>query len=257
VAVQFVPRINYLNPLPLPLERYPRIRVEPGISACWPEIVSTDRMVELSRNEGGTCPLGTVGGLTKAYFYVEFADFKSQWRPVRVSGRREWHWQFQGGAIQLAVGTKIFVRDTYDPGLDATNLAIFALIMEHELHHVFDEIDIIRRDMPSRGQDHSAVRRWLDRREPVPPNVFDRLFSMCSSPRLIMDDVLTRLNERPPGFGLEALLLPFWADIHKRRNKERHDQELQRYQARIDELLRARVNGRLWSGGPGSDPWRN
>jgi hypothetical protein len=258
VAVQYVSRVDYLNPLLLPLELYPRIRIEPGVDVRFPAIIPTERMIELSRNSaapGGA--LGTVGGLTEAYFYIEFSDFRSQWRLVRIAGARESFWQFQGGVITLAVGIKIFVRDTYDPGKDATTLAIFALILEHELHHVFDEIDLIKQDMPSQARSHPVFLRWLHRQEPVPPNDFNRLFNGYSAPRLITDDVWSRLDERPPGFGLEALLLPVWIDGHNLKNRERHHRELQRYQTRIDDLERAQVNGRLWSGGAGSDPWRD
>ena len=100
-------------------------------------------------------------------------------------------------------------------------------------------------------------QRWLHRQEPVPPDDFNRLISGYSTPRRLTDDVWSRLDERPPGFGLEALLLPVWIEGHNLRNRERHNRELQQYQTRIDDLVRARVNGRLWSGRAGSDPWRD
>jgi hypothetical protein len=257
MGVQYLSRVDYLNPLLMPLELYPRIRVEPGVSVRFPAIISTERMIELSRNttgQGGT--LGTVGGLTEAYFYLEFADFRTQWRPVRIPGARDGHWQFQGGVITLAVAIKVFVRDAYDPGKDSTNLAIFALIMEHELHHVFDEIELVRQDMPSQIRTHPTFQRWLERQEPMPANDFNRLVSGYSAPRLFNDEIWLRLDERPPGFGLEALLLPIWINGHNQKNHDRHRRELQRYQSRINDLERARINGLLWSGDAGSDPWR-
>jgi hypothetical protein len=258
MSVQYLSRVEYLNPLLVPLDLYPRIRVEPGVSVYFPAMISTERMIELSRNttgQGGT--LGTVGGLTEAYFYIAFPDFRAQWRPVKVAGARDVSWQFQGGVVTLAVAIKVFVRDAYDPGKDSTNLAIFALIMEHELHHVFDEIELVRQDMPSHARTHPTFQRWLDRQEPVPSSDFNRLFSGYSAPRLFSDDIWLRLDERPPGFALEALLLPNWINGHNFRNQARHKLELQRYQSRIDDLERARVNGRLWSGDAGSDPWRD
>src|SRR2546422_11590343 len=108
MAVQFVSRVDYLNPLLLPLDLYPRVRVEPGVDVRFPALISIERMIELSRNSaapGGA--LGTVGGLTEAYFYIEFPNFRSQWRPVRVTGVRDPCWQFQGGVVNLAVAIKI------------------------------------------------------------------------------------------------------------------------------------------------------
>jgi cytochrome c-type biogenesis protein CcmH/NrfG len=80
---------------------------------------------------------------------------------------------------------------------------------------------------------------------------------MYAAPRLITDEVWLRLDERPPGCGFEAQLLPIWAERHNRKNAQRHQQELQQYRDRIDELQRARVNGHLWSGRAGSDPWHD
>ena len=263
-ASPFTPRIEYLNPSPLQPERLPRIQIPSGVSPRMPHFVDTDRLIrEKSRQlpplasgssvqvRGG---LAITRGLTMAHFYLDFPDFGAQWREVNLRGLTEPHCQFLGGNIQVVVAIEVYVLESYRPEVDSTNSAIFALVLEHELHHVRDSIDLAVSFMPARLLGDELSRRYLIDRQSIERRSLSYYFEGHRLPR----NVETELDQPRSGLGFETLVRgSIWGPEASRRADALHALELQRYADRIQDLERARVNGRLWRGGPGGDPWRD
>lgn len=177
---EFRPRIVHRNATELDIERY-GIELPSGLAARHarePTFVTPERMLELLRtlpSEGSGKKLGVVHGLTRAEFSFRFDDFDRQWRKETSGGRPVW--VFQGGDAYFEVEIEVFVLegDRPDPD-DPVSERIFALIVEHELLHVADEIEIVSDWMPPRAYADRVVRRHLAHGEPVPDRLFQDWF---------------------------------------------------------------------------------
>lgn len=263
-ASPFTTRIDYFNPSSLQPERLPRIQVPAGVAARMPTFVDMDRLLREKRRQlpplvGASSvrdpgALSVVRGLTMAHFYLDFSDFGAQWREVNLRGLTEPQWQFLGGSIQIVAAIEVFVLESYRPEVDSTNSALFALILEHELHHVRDSIDIAVSFMPSRLFGDELSQRYLIDRQPMARRSLAHYFEGHRLPR----NLATELDQPRSGLGYETLMRGnHWGPEADRRAAALHALELQRYADRIQDLERARINGRLWRGGPGDDPWRD
>ena len=102
--------------------------------------------------------LGVVHGLTKAEFSLRFSNPGQQWKQVRT-GSGPPFWQFQGGDVFLEVEITVYVLDgdRPHPG-DRISNRIFAIIVEHELLHVLDEIDLVSQWMPAQARQDEKVK---------------------------------------------------------------------------------------------------
>ena len=260
----FRPHVEYMNQSVLQLGQYPRIVVEQGVRPVEPEFVSPARMTEIrqARRPGAvSAPAPVTGfteGHTKTYFYMRFENFRSQWRQIRTGRSSVNFWEFTGGTIYLSVAVKVYVVDHRRPRADSTSRAIFALLVEHEYHHVADEIDIVTNYLPERVTRNHTVQRYLVQRNPVHPDVFAASFAGYATPRAISEDVWFRQTALA-GIGLELSTLNIYIVEHNRRSSHRDapDGETGRYQARVSQLSTAMQLGRPWSGGAGDDPWRD
>jgi hypothetical protein len=264
-------RVEYMNQSNLEQQRYPRIVVSPGVRSVAPEIVDPARMVSIrnAHRPGQTppsVPAGSyAGGHTKTYFYLRFASFSSQWRR-ETRGSTEYR-IFTGGTVFMTVALKIYVEEFRGPppaGTDPrwipTRNAIFALVMEHEYHHVADEITIVNSELASRIRQNPTVERYLVQCNPVPPDVFRTTFAGYATPRTITENVWFS-GATPTGRDLEENMLNLYTVRHNRKTVERDgpNGEAARYQARIGELYRnlTQPGRQPWQGGPGDDPWQD
>ena len=99
-------------------------------------------------------------GLVKAHFSVSFPDPGKQWRKFTVGGKNRW--VFQGGDIEVEVRIGIYVWDINRPkGRDKIARELFKTVMDHELLHVEDDVDIVRSWLPPKVYGHKWVRRHL------------------------------------------------------------------------------------------------
>jgi hypothetical protein len=154
-----------------------------------------------------------IAGLTTAEFSLRFANPSLQWRQVRSGGALT-RWQFQGGKVSLNVLISVYVAE----GFQSYNQAL-ALILEHELLHVQDEIDIVSRFMPTAALRDQYVQRYLvEGRE--------------------LDDPMYRRWFAGPGFQ-EWVHDSVWAPEHNRRGQIRDSGvEWESFRKRIDEFQR-------------------
>lgn len=163
---QFKPRIVFGNDLCLPTSLY-GVEIPNGLTMAQvraPTYVSPTQMLEKlrSRSSGRTNGgLGVVHGLTTAEFSIAFPNMTRQWPQVSAQGRGPMR-QFQGGDVYLQITLDVFILEGDRPAPnDDISQQIFAIIMEHELEHVADEIDLVRRWMPARIRRDERVRRYL------------------------------------------------------------------------------------------------
>lgn len=223
---EFRPRISHDSGTRLDAEAY-GIQLPGGLAAEHvrePTFVSPERMVSLLRSErGGGNSLGVVHGLTRADFSLRFSDLDRQWRLLDV-GCSSPAWVFQGGDIYLETSIDVFVLEGDRPRRnDAVSRQIFAIIMEHELEHVADEIDIVSRWMPSNAYRDRLVRRYLTDAQPLSERTFSHWF-------------------RTEHFE-EWLKSGLWAPEHNRRQSEKDSPEnYAALQDRIDRLRVQQVN---------------
>jgi hypothetical protein len=219
-AYQFKPRISYTNNQ-LPPGTY-GIQAPPGLSsASVREATFIDYPTMLSKLQsepgGHGDRIGIVHGLTVTEFAVKFPNPSQQWRQVRTGAALP-SWQFQGGDVLFDITITIYVFDADRPqaGDDRTR-QIFAIILEHELLHVLDEIDIVSRWMAPEAYKDDKVLRYLTNAQPV-------------------DDAMFRSWFQGDGFS-KWLQNGLWAPEHNRRKDIRDTaHEYAALQSRIDDL---------------------
>jgi hypothetical protein len=218
---QFRPRISFGNDAMMAPGAH-GVRVPQGLSATSvrePTFVDPATMVSLLRSSGSGhgSRLGVVHGLTRAEFAVTFPNPSQQWRQVRSSAAFP-PWQFQGGDVLLDTKVTVYVLegDRPQPDDDLTR-QIFAIIFEHELLHVLDEIDIVTRWMAAEACKDDKVLKYLTNAQPV-------------------DDAMFRSWFRGDGFS-NWLRDGLWAPEHNRRKDIRDAaHEYAALQTRIDDL---------------------
>lgn len=177
MALTFKPRVRWpKNDLLLPAELF-SISVPRGVDAFdvrSPNVVDAAEMMRLAPNSGASSSgqLAIVNGLVTAKLTISFADPKKQWRKTPLSHGSQsphgpWQFEFTGGDVFLDLELAIYVAKSvdYDPK-DDLSVQIFALIYEHELLHVLDEIDIVTRWLPAHVLAEPTVERHLVQRKP-------------------------------------------------------------------------------------------
>jgi hypothetical protein len=222
----FKPRISFGNDLLLPASLY-GIRIPAGLSPSGipaPDFVSPAAMVSKltalqSHNQTG---LRVTHGLTTAEFGVSFPNVTQQWRPV--PGRSAPFWQFYGGDVYLDLTITVYVLEGDRPQPnDDLSRRLFAIIMEHELLHVLDEIEIVSKWMPTNLYRDNMVLKYLSNAEPVDNAMFQSWF-------------------KGNGFS-DWLKSGFWAPEHARRGDLRDSSaQYTALQRQIDDLRIKMVN---------------
>jgi hypothetical protein len=209
-ALRFEPRVQYSNQLLLPLGLYPPIHVPPGMTVYAPIFVSAREMQRLAPSR----TIRVVAGLTEVQFSLRFANFSHQWQQTR-SGGSATRWQFQGGAVCLDLTVSLYVAEGFQQ-----DARIFATIMEHELLHVYDEIDLVKRYMPAEAVRDQYVQRYLIERRVIDDSMFQHWFRSSGFEQWIRDGI--------------------WAPEHNRRGQVRDSgPEWNRYREKIDAFMRA------------------
>lgn len=177
---QFKPRISFGNDLLLPAGMY-NIRVPSGFSSASvpaPNFIDPTTMISLlqSADRDHGRGLGVTHGLTTTEFSVTFPNLAQQWRQVRTGAAFPF-WQFQGGDVFFDTKITIYVLEGDRPQVnDDLSRQLFAIIMEHELLHVLDEIDIVSRWMAPEAYKDDKVLRYLSNAEPVDNAMFQSWF---------------------------------------------------------------------------------
>ncbi len=177
---EFKPRVSYRNTSRLPPALF-GIRVPANLAIGGvpsPMYISPRQMLKKhrdhSRPDAGRC-VGAVHSLTEVEFSLRFADFQSQWRPVTRGCCQAW--QFQGGEIFFELHMGLYVLETDQPQAgDRRRRRIFALIMEHELAYMADEIDLVNQWLPRRVYQDERVQRYLSQARPVDERSFRHWF---------------------------------------------------------------------------------
>jgi len=260
MAVQFLRKVRYLNSEDLPLGKYPLIRLDKDVSPRMPEFVPSKTLVE--GTQGKPSGLATVYGDTLRYLFVEFEDFKSQWKNVQVKGLRNTHWQFQGGAVNLVLASKVLVLDQLNPDINkgpemSNNIAFFALVIEHELHHVADNIKVLQEAMPVAALNEAIAKNYLVDARPIDDGFFQKKFAGYGYPRPITDEVFRIDYVQPKGCDFEVNINREFQEKANEKGAEYHQQVMTRYIERRGDLSLAHQTGRPWKGGPGKDPWKD
>ena len=200
---EFKPRVSFGNDLLLPAGYY-GIRVPAGLSQSSvpaPNFVNPATMVSLlqSPGHGHGRGLGVTHGLTTTEFAVCFSNFARQWRQVNTSASVP-SWQFQGGDVFFEVTITVYVLEGDSPQPnDDLSRQLFAIIMEHELLHVLDEIDIVNRWMAPQTYQDNMVLRYLSNAGPVDNAMFQSWFRGRGFSNWLKDGLWTPEHNRRGG----------------------------------------------------------
>lgn len=174
------PRISFGNDQLLDAGSY-RIQIPPQLAASnahAPVFVDAGKINSLRQTAGGGHGpgLGVTHGLTVTDIDIGFSNLSQQWRQVRTSAAMP-SWQFVGGDVFLDATITVYVYDGDRPDLsDKLKTDIFAIIMQHELLHVLDEIDIVSRWMVPQVYSDEKVTRYLTNAELVDYSMFRSWF---------------------------------------------------------------------------------
>lgn len=176
-ALQVKSRVIHANDVVVPMTRYP-IKVPKGLAADdlrMPKFVKREEMMKLRSGLDGNNPgqLASVRGLVTAAFSVTFPDIERQWQRVNAAGNRI-AWSFRGGEIVLTSTISVHVLEEERPvAKDRLSQKKFALIWEHELLHVLDDIQIIRDWLPGELPKDDWVKKFLIDAQEMPDTTFD------------------------------------------------------------------------------------
>jgi len=200
---QFKPRISFGNDQLLPAVQY-GIRVPGGLASTSvhaPNFIDSTTMVSLLRSSGRSHGrgLGVTHGLTTTEFAVTFSNPSQQWRQVRTSSAVP-PWQFQGGDVFFDATITVYVLDgDRPPPNDSLSRRLFAIIMDHELLHVLDEIDIVSSWMAPQARNDEKVVKYLSNAEPVDNAMFHSWFQGSGFSNWLQDGLWTPEHNRRGG----------------------------------------------------------
>jgi len=170
-------RIVHANTVVVPKARYP-IKPPKDLTATdlrLPKFVRREDMMKLlsGTQKNNPSQLASVHGLVTAELAVIFPDIDRQWQR-RNGAQNRVSWTFQGGDVILQVTIAVHVLDDDRP-LDKDRLSqkLFAVIWEHELLHVLDDIEIVRNWLPKQVLDDEWTRKYLVDAQELPDPTFD------------------------------------------------------------------------------------
>jgi hypothetical protein len=160
--LRFTASVHHESQAIVPVSNYPGLLVPPGVPAYEPIPVTFGRMSQLAPNK-----FPAPAGLTVATKEPS-VKLQGQWKP---SGTSPVTWQWQGGAMELAVTVAVYIIDKYRPVEKA-----FELILSHELMHVQDDIDIVSQYLPQELQKDPLVKKYLIDQAPVDDSMYRNYF---------------------------------------------------------------------------------
>ncbi|MGH6962086.1 MAG: hypothetical protein ACREE7_16515 [Dongiaceae bacterium] len=167
----FSARVVYQSVHPVPAEVKKRISVPAGVEVRQPFYASLAGIVLVRQarqrrfnyqDEGGLG--GIAAGFTDTDLSVAFADFARSWQ------RDGEVWKFLGGGLVLTLSVGVHIDErTRQPA----RRRCMEMILEHELLHVRDEIDIVTKWLPQQALADALVRANLSANARVPAAHFD------------------------------------------------------------------------------------
>lgn len=201
-AYQFQPRVRVANPKRLSTSAY-RIHPPRNVKTIPdPLYVDVTAMNKLLRNGivGRSASLSITSGLVVPKFSVEFSDFKRQWKCVSGSGQNA-QWQFQGGKVYFQVELSLYILKLYRPvSGDSCSLRMFEVVMDHELEHISDEIDIVTNWLPPRAYRDRLVKRYFSEAQPLVDKTFRHWFKSPAFTDWIKSGLWVKEHNRRAGF---------------------------------------------------------
>lgn len=160
--ITFTPRITYDNPATMSAVAK-GIRVPPGLADTIPEPIFGNRArfdALLKAENGGQADRKLTFGLVTANVAVSFAEPATQW--VKGDYRGTPWWRFQGGTIYVDLRLGLYIYDHFKTkaGDDCT-FKVLARLVEHELLHIADELDIVTNWFPDAVKKDASVWQYL------------------------------------------------------------------------------------------------
>ena len=176
-ALEIKSRIVHANKVIVPKARY-RIKPPRGLEAGdlrMPKFVRREDMMKLLSGTQKNNPsrLASVHGLVTAEFAVVFPDIDRQWQRT-IGPQSRVSWRFQGGEVVLEATITVHVLEDDRPlDKDEASQRLFAVIWQHELLHVLDDIEIIRDWLPKQVREDEWVTKFLIDGQDMPDSTFD------------------------------------------------------------------------------------
>lgn len=155
----FASQVNWVNQLLLPRALYPAISVPPAMTVYDAIPKTMAEMVTISidrrnryayQTESNYSHFSFPAGYTRSDLAVRFENLAQQWQC------RDGSWTFCGGRIRLELTLAVYAdnRAAHKP-------RCWAMILEHELLHAHDEIDIAKNFLPRTLSVSPIVRGFL------------------------------------------------------------------------------------------------
>lgn len=176
-AFEIKSRIVHANTVVVPKGRYP-IKPPDGLTASdlrLPKFVRREDMMKLlsGGQKNNPSQLASVHGLVTAEFAVLFPAVDTQWQR-NVGPQNRVSWRFLGGEVVLEATISVHVLEDDRPvDKDRLSQKLFAIIWEHELLHVLDDIEIIRDWLPAQVREDEWSRKYLVEAQELPDSTFD------------------------------------------------------------------------------------
>lgn len=168
---KFVPKVQFETSARLAYADY-GITLPPGLtSADVPEpVFTTQQKIESLL----AVPSKVVSGLVTAKFSLAFSNLVSQWKQCpQKSGPTKW--QFQGGDVYLQTLIGLYLLEDRKPQKDdSRSRSIFRIIMDHELEHVADDVDIIKNWLPAVASRDDLIDRYLGQGQLMDDGMFQQ-----------------------------------------------------------------------------------
>jgi hypothetical protein len=238
MTVNFQPQITWpTNPHLQPLQSYD-FKTPSGLSPTHvrePIIVDAARMMSLKREQGSG--LATTHGLVVPDLKVRFANPTTQWKPVGRSGGPSapagpCQFQFAGGDVSLQLTLAIYLLNTVAPRADdEISRKIFSRVYEHELLHVWDNVDIVSQWITPKLRNDQLIARHLIRAEPY------QYGRPTDNPTLVRQEFLRYIGDRVE----EAIFNIYAGEANRREQKRDAPTEYKTLADKVQELQSSRT----------------
>ena len=243
MSVNFRPNIDWPNnDLLLPAEWFD-VKIPSGLSSFYirdPNFVDITTMMKLSKDDAtfASGGLKMTEGLVTSDLKLRFADPSKQWRRTSLSATRDpnhgpFQYQFAGGDVflDLTLGIYLLTTADYNPN-DDLSVQIFARLYEHELLHVFDDVDLVNNWLIPHLNIDPDVARFLVRGEPYTYGTPAMVATQTDS------DFQTFI-----GNTIQVDIFNIWARESNRREALRDaPAEYRKVQGKVDDLRARQIN---------------
>jgi len=170
-------RIIHANKVVVPAPRY-GVKPPRGLDVDdlrMPNFVKPQEMMALLTDTPHHNPsrLAVTHGLVKTQFAFVFSDIEQQWRRLAGAQNRITR-QFQGGDVFVQATIAVNILDADRP-IEKNKLSekLFAVIWEHELLHVLDDIEIMRKWLPEKAREDEWLKKYMTEARELDESSFD------------------------------------------------------------------------------------